>query len=218
MNTNTETWGNIELPGLSDEELFKKDWEKSARMLELSKDPEYKKKHKASMDKLRKDPEYRKKLSNAQKKLNESLEHKEKLSQAQKKLKQNPEYQKNYSEAMKKLQQNEEYKKNQKEASDKFRNDPVFKEKKRKEMTANSLDPEFQKKRIEGHKKALSNPSWIENVRKARLKSRKKIQTPDGIFESRKLAAEFYKIDPSQINSRIKKWPDQYFYIEDSLN
>jgi hypothetical protein len=26
MNTNTEEWGNIELPGLSDEELFKKNW------------------------------------------------------------------------------------------------------------------------------------------------------------------------------------------------
>lgn len=28
MNTNTEQWGNIELPGLSDEELFKKNWTK----------------------------------------------------------------------------------------------------------------------------------------------------------------------------------------------
>lgn len=43
-NTNTETWGNIELPGLSDEELFKKDWNKVAGARQRSKDPEYQKK------------------------------------------------------------------------------------------------------------------------------------------------------------------------------
>jgi hypothetical protein len=31
MNTNTEEWGNIELPGLSDEELFKKNWNLSRK-------------------------------------------------------------------------------------------------------------------------------------------------------------------------------------------
>lgn len=31
MNTNTEEWGNIELPGLSDEELFKKKWNLSRK-------------------------------------------------------------------------------------------------------------------------------------------------------------------------------------------
>ena len=29
-NTNTEEWGNIELPGLSDDELFKKNWNRVA--------------------------------------------------------------------------------------------------------------------------------------------------------------------------------------------
>ena len=37
--TNTETWGNIELPGLSDEELFKKDWNRVAAMREVANDP-----------------------------------------------------------------------------------------------------------------------------------------------------------------------------------
>ena len=31
MNTNTESWGNIELPGLSDEELYKKNWNMSRK-------------------------------------------------------------------------------------------------------------------------------------------------------------------------------------------
>jgi hypothetical protein len=38
-NTNTTEWGNIELPGLSDEDLFKKDWNKVAAARERAKDP-----------------------------------------------------------------------------------------------------------------------------------------------------------------------------------
>jgi hypothetical protein len=34
-NTNTEQWGNIELPGLSDEKLFNTNWEKLAIMREV---------------------------------------------------------------------------------------------------------------------------------------------------------------------------------------
>ena len=41
INTNTETWGNIELPGLSDEELLTRNWESVARNRERNKNPEY---------------------------------------------------------------------------------------------------------------------------------------------------------------------------------
>ena len=37
MNTNTEQWGNIELPGLSDEELYKKNWHRYGRLVETFK-------------------------------------------------------------------------------------------------------------------------------------------------------------------------------------
>jgi hypothetical protein len=40
-NTNTETWGNIELPGLSDEELFKKNWNWVAGARQRNSDPKY---------------------------------------------------------------------------------------------------------------------------------------------------------------------------------
>ena len=43
-NTNTTEWGNIELPGLSDEELFKKNWSQAARSKEQWQDPVYKNK------------------------------------------------------------------------------------------------------------------------------------------------------------------------------
>lgn len=36
-NTSTEEWGNIELPGLSDEKLFKKNWHRYGRVLETFK-------------------------------------------------------------------------------------------------------------------------------------------------------------------------------------
>ena len=41
----------------------------------------------------------------------------------------------------------------------------------------------------------------------------KKIQTPDGIFKSRNEAAAFYNIKPATLSFRLKKYPDQYFYI-----
>jgi hypothetical protein len=43
MSTNTETWGNIELPGLSDEKLFKINWHRHGRVIEAfkNKPPEF---------------------------------------------------------------------------------------------------------------------------------------------------------------------------------
>tara|TARA_R110000782_G_C14686523_1_gene400650 strand:- start:36 stop:434 length:399 start_codon:yes stop_codon:yes gene_type:complete len=42
---------------------------------------------------------------------------------------------------------------------------------------------------------------------------RNKIKTPDGIFNNRKEAADFYNIVPSAINGRMSRKPDQYYYI-----
>jgi len=46
----------------------------------------------------------------------------------------------------------------------------------------------------------------------------KKIKTPDGIFNSRNDASTFYNVKPSTISFRLKKYSDQYFYIEDNPN
>lgn len=66
-NTNTEVWGNIELPGLSDEELFRKNWNQIGAVRDAVKrrnktewleknneryqDLEYRKKHKEAINK-----------------------------------------------------------------------------------------------------------------------------------------------------------------------
>ena len=39
------------------------------------------------------------------------------------------------------------------------------------------------------------------------------IKTPDGIFESRKAAAEYYKVKPEAISARVHRNPELYSYI-----
>jgi hypothetical protein len=58
---------------------------------------------------------------------------------------------------------------------------------------------------------ALKNSIKLKESAQKRTNS---IQTPDGIFESRKSAAAFYKIDPTAINRRMKKDPANYYYID----
>lgn len=46
-------------------------------------------------------------------------------------------------------------------------------------------------------------------------KQQNKLQTPDGIFNSRKEAAEYYGLKcPTGINTRMKNHPELYYYIE----
>lgn len=75
-NTNTETWGNIELPGLSDEELFKKNWNKSRKnnpnflkgIVERNKDSEYNKKKLKALSTVYESKEWKENIAKANKK------------------------------------------------------------------------------------------------------------------------------------------------------
>jgi len=62
----------------------------------------------------------------------------------------------------------------------------------------------------------ISERLKTSEVVKAKAKLRQnKIQTPDGIFESRKAAAEFYGMKcPTGMNTRMKNHPDKYYYVE----
>jgi hypothetical protein len=52
-------------------------------------------------------------------------------------------------------------------------------------------------------------------VKEKAKKRQNKIQTPDGVFESRKAAAEFYGMKcPTGMNTRIKNHPGKYYYVE----
>jgi hypothetical protein len=52
-----------------------------------------------------------------------------------------------------------------------------------------------------------------ETVNKRVQKLHKPIQTPDGLFNSRKAAAEFYKVDPGSINYKMMKNPKEFYYV-----
>lgn len=67
-------------------------------------------------------------------------------------------------------------------------------------------DPKFRKRHLEGVEKRTKSKEWQATVK------RNTIMTPDGEFESRKAAAEFYNVHPPVMNYRMKKNPDQYYY------
>lgn len=53
-----------------------------------------------------------------------------------------------------------------------------------------------------------------ESIQKRTEKLYKSLQTPDGLFASRKEAAKYYNVDPSTINYWIKIKPTEYYYIK----
>ena len=61
-------------------------------------------------------------------------------------------------------------------------------------------------------KKVTRNSDHQEKLAQAK---RKKIMTPDGIFNSRDECAAYYKIGGSAVNYRIKQYPKDYFYMEE---
>lgn len=67
-NTNTEEWGNIELPGLSDEVLYKKNWNRVAINKERFSDVKFREKHKKSIIDAVNTEEVKRKKKLAQKK------------------------------------------------------------------------------------------------------------------------------------------------------
>ena len=136
-NTNTEQWGNIELPGLSDEELFKKNWIKIEIGKETAKrnlqNPTWHKKPRAA-------DENRKKIGNSEewkeftRQLNQRPEWKAKNAEANKKRNFNPKNIIAFQEAMKKRSDNENWKKNVREAAQNRSEDWLQSHRKRKAM------------------------------------------------------------------------------------
>ena len=41
----------------------------------------------------------------------------------------------------------------------------------------------------------------------------KPVMTPNGVFPSRKAAAQAANVDPASINVWMKKWPKDYYYV-----
>lgn len=138
--------------------------------------------------------------------------------------KNDPEWIKKVSEKNKELAQDPLWQQAQQQGSKEFWSSEQGREIKRQIQTERWQDPGWRKKMTQalndryqdgtlGHKisQALKNST---KCKENGLRNRKPLQTPDGVFDSRKAAAEFYKIDTSGINRRIKRYPDQYYYTD----
>lgn len=240
INHNSIEWGNIELPGLSDEELFSKDWEKSGRTLEYYSDPKNRKKRAEIAKKVRESEEWK----SAHKAGVSTVEYKELRSQQNKDRWEDLEWRKWYL-----LQLNSDEVKEKMKSSAKAREaDPKFKIKKAKALaptykdeTRNKKISEKRKKFFEEnpeervklslrakenaakrsdkekkaiHKKRVEN-GWLEKCKEAGKKRMKPIMTPAGRFESKKDAVLHYGFDPAMIDYWRKKKPEEWYYIEE---
>lgn len=238
MNTNTEEWGNIELPGLSDEELFSKDWLKSGRTIEYYSDPknrshrakiakqvretdEWKQNHKNGVS----TEEYRALKSQQNKDRWNNLEWRKWYLENQNK----PEIKKKMSEKAKQREQNAEFRKKKMEAIAPTYTDPLRNKKISEKVRAYYVNnPDAKQKVSERTKQANANRSveekkaimekrsnsiWKENVKKAGRKKAKPMMCDGLAFPGVTDAARHFNVDPGTIGYRRNKFPDRYFYI-----
>jgi hypothetical protein len=187
-------WGNIPVGNLSDEELYKKNWNHHEGIKNYWNSEEGKKQKKQysemakSANKQRlSDPEYRKKIAETSRKVAQDPLRNEKLSQSQKKYWNSEDGIKKRSEVSKENWINN-----------------------RDSMTKGLKERYADGKLADKISNSLKNSI---KLKEATAKQTNQIQTPDGVFPSRKAAAEFYKIHPTAVNRRIKSHPDQYYYI-----
>jgi hypothetical protein len=239
MNTNTEEWGNIELPGLSDEELFSKDWLKSGRSLDYYSDPknrsrraeiarqvreseEWKQRHKAGVS----TDTYRAFRSQQNKDRWNDLEWrewylnnhnrpdiKEKMSQRAKEREQDLEFKKRKAEALAPTYIDPaRNKKISEKVKAHYKNNPSAKleiSKRAKEIAANRTQEEVQAIM----KKRANNGTWKENVKKGGRKKAKPMMCDGMPFPGVTDAAKYFDVDPGTIGYRRTKFPDRYYYI-----
>jgi len=198
-----DEWGNIELPGLSDEELYAKNWNYVSANREKANDPEFRQKLSESIkESYRKNPN--------QKKIKG-----QKLKETNKKLFNDPEYLKNL-----KIQR-------QKQAKD-----PVYLEKLHNGLNKIDR-VEWKEKLLESQKKRNADPNWRKNISLAQQEKRKDplfvekmfrtkayaIKTPDAILNGLDDGHLFYNKLRNFNNGRkwllgmMKKYPNEYYKI-----
>lgn len=178
-----EQWGNISLPGVSDEELFKKNWSRSATMKELHKNPEYKKKliNEKSKKKISKalkefhaDPANKDKLEQAQQKRYASMDW-EKHREHNARINSDPEIRKKSRETLRKKYQDPEFvEKVVKPAREKMKNNPEWRKANVEHNARINSDPEIVAKKLANHKQWQQS----EEGRHAFLEGRKKVCSP----------------------------------------
>ena len=151
MPDKKDEWGNIELPGISDQELLNKNWNLS-RKGNIN--------YQQSIEKRQQDPTYIKKQTDGNK-----------------------------------------------EARLKF--DPI---KHSQSMKDAFQDPKNKESYMKGREKMKSDPTWQANNKKITDAKKMPTVSPDGKFDSLGDMARFYKKDVATIVTRMKRYPDLYYY------
>lgn len=115
-------------------------------------------------------------------------------------------------ELLAEIRKSDEYKQKHKAAvtSEEYRN-------KMSKKFSGENHPMFNKKHssesIEKIKKSRSSQIFSkESIQKRTEKLYKSLQTPHGLFSSRKEASEHYNVDPSTLNYWMKIKPNEYYY------
>lgn len=196
-------WGNIQLPGLSDEKLLTTNWNYVDANRKKAKNEQFKEKLSESVKQSYIDKPEQKNIK-AKKMLETNL--------------------KNFSDP--------EYKKWLREQRQLQAKDPGYLEKLRNGQK-NMDREEWKKNLLEGQKKRNENPTWKENIKKSKQEQwrdpahREKmlrvhsyaIKTPDGVFAGLDQAHVFYNNKRNFNNGRkwvkgmMKKDPKNYYKI-----
>lgn len=210
-----EQWGNIELEGLSDEELLSKNWTRVAVALEMNasrvKNGWYEKNTERFSD-----PEYIKKLSEAIKNSEAHKKQKQQLDELRRTTPRSFEANAKNSASQKGRQVSEETRRKISQAQtgkETGRSKPVQTPKGRFDKiqdaaTAFGVSPESIKYRIK------TRPTEYFFLEGAELYNvRCPIMTPDGPFKDTSAAGDHYNITREAIGYRLKAKPKEYYRI-----
>lgn len=199
---NNEQWGNIELPGLTDEELLNTDWHRKTIMKELVQTRVHNswyEKNTAKNIKQSKDPNYiSKQLAGVQ----------------------DSTYKQRKSIQMLEVCQTEEWKKSYQAGREKALADPEFGKKVSEGLKLALNTPEAKAKKKEVAAKNYQNPDYVSNRKKGLILARAKfIVTPIGVFPTIKDAGlEYNKIKKFNngakwVKAQLTKDPKQFYLI-----
>ena len=135
---------------------------------------------------------------------------------------QDPEWRKKQKAAVQLRNQSKKYQ----EKIQSVYNDADWQKRRLKAIKDNAADESYQQRRQEGTERFNNDPirkaKWKQNLEAKRdiisAKKKKRMQTPDGVFNGMVDVAAFYGITKSSVQSRMNTRPDRYYYIDEQGN
>ena len=202
-----DEWGNIELPGLSDKELYGKNWNRARTEAEKER---LRKISKARMS----DPEYRKQWDVAQKKAvekrnAENEEWRDNVKKATSQRMSDPAEIEKAANGVRAYYSTEEGKKDAQRRADKKKRDPKWQARHKATMKERHKDPEFKAALAKGI--ANRSEEWRQNVSKACKARAMPVITPYGEFEGINDAKRKGLVT---IEGCMKRMPHLFYYKE----